>query len=125
MMFAEDRNRPRPGTTGVCDKGFAGADFEAALATMGITVVRPARKDESDPESFPNWPRQRIESVNWTLKGQLGLDHHGGRILSGMWARVLQRLLALNAAIWHNRAAGSDRKRSLIHFDHPSPLTSA
>jgi hypothetical protein len=106
MMFALDKNRPEPGTTGVCDKGFAGA------------------KGEPDPGIFPNWLRQRIESVNWTLKGQLGLDQHGARVISGLWARVLQRLLALNVAIWHNWAAGADRKRSLIHYDHLTSLTS-
>ncbi|MHC5906565.1 transposase family protein [Streptomyces sp. S6] len=125
MMFTLDKNRPEPGTTGVCDKGFAGADFEADMAALGITVIRPARKDEPDPGIFPQWLRQRIESVNWTLKGQLGLEAHGGRVFSGLWARVLQRLLALNAAIWHNWACGADRKRSLIHYDHPTPLTSA
>lgn len=124
MMFALDKNRPEPGTTGVCDKGFAGADFEADMAEMGITVIRPARKGEPDPGIFPNWLRQRIESVNWTLKGQLGLDQHGARVISGLWARVLQRLLALNVAIWHNWAAGADRKRSLIHYDHLTSLTS-
>ncbi len=38
LMLAEPKNRPRPGTVDVCDKGFAGAEFEAALAAMGITV---------------------------------------------------------------------------------------
>ncbi|TGA94487.1 hypothetical protein E2651_34965, partial [Streptomyces sp. MZ04] len=73
---------------------------------------------------FPYWLRQRIESVNWTLKGQLGLEVHGGRVLSGLWARVLQRLLVLNAAIWHNWACSTEKKRSLIHYDHPTRLTS-
>ncbi|MEU6259742.1 hypothetical protein [Streptomyces sp. NPDC047043] len=105
----------------MCDKGFAGAEFETDMAEPGIIVVRPARKDERDPGIFPYWLRQRIESVNWTLKGQLGLEAHGGRVLSGLWARVLQRLLVLNAAIWHNWACGAERKRSLIHYDHPTP----
>ncbi|MEU8893531.1 IS982 family transposase [Streptomyces sp. NPDC048442] len=124
MMFAWEKNRPRPGATGVCDKGFAGAGFEAGMAQLGITVVRPARKDESDPGTFPHGLRQRVESVHWTLKGQLGLETRGGRVLSGLWARVLQRLLALNAAIWHNWACRADRKRSLIPYDHPTRLTS-
>jgi hypothetical protein len=91
------------------------------MAAMGITVIRPSRKGEPDPGIFANWLRQRIESVNWTLKGQLGLDQHGGRVISGLWARVLQRLLDLNVAIWHNWACGAKRKRSLIHYDHPQP----
>jgi hypothetical protein len=31
---------------------------------------------------------------------------------------VLQRLLALNAAIWHNWQIGAPVKRSLIAYDH-------
>ncbi|MGJ6967034.1 hypothetical protein ACSDR0_34480 [Streptosporangium sp. G11] len=117
-MLAEAKNRPAPGTIDVCDKGFAGADFECTLLTeFGITVVGPARKDEPD-HAFPNWLRQRIESVNWPLKGQLGLDQHGARILSGLWTRVIQRLLALNVAIRFNWKIGTPRKRSLIAYDH-------
>ena len=37
---------------------------------------------------------------------------------AGLWARVVQRLLALNAAIWHNWAIGAPVKRSLIAYDH-------
>jgi hypothetical protein len=124
LMLTEVRNRPPRGTVDVCDKGFAGADFAADMAELSITVVRPARKDEPHDATFPFWLRQRIESVNWTLKGQLGLAEHGGRILSGLWARVVQRLLALNAVIWHNWATHADRKRSLIAYDHVKALTS-
>jgi hypothetical protein len=62
--------------------------------------------------------RQLIESVNDTLKGQLDLELHGGRSLAGVAARVAQRLLALTAAIWHNRATGQPITRSLIAYDH-------
>lgn len=118
LLLAQAKNRPRPGTIDVCDKGFAGADFEAAqLTEFGITLLRPARKDEPDRQ-FPNWLRQRIESVNWTLKGQLGLDRHGGRVISGLWARVVQRLLALNAVIWFNWKIDTPSKRSMIAYDH-------
>jgi len=118
LMLEQPKNQPEPGTIDVCDKGFAGKDFEAALLQeYGITVVRPARKDEPD-RHFPNWLRQRIESVNWTLKGQLGLDRHGARVPSGLWTRVVQRLLALNTVIWLNWKIGTDSKRSLIAYDH-------
>ncbi|HEY2317519.1 MAG TPA: IS982 family transposase, partial [Solirubrobacteraceae bacterium] len=33
-------------------------------------------------------------------------------------ARILYRLLALTAAIWHNDKTGQDVKRSLIAYDH-------
>ena len=59
-----------------------------------------------------------IESVYDTLKGQLDLELHGGRSLTGVTARVAQRLLALTAAIWHNRATGQPVTRSLIAYDH-------
>ena len=111
-------NRPAPGTLLVGDKGVAGRDFHALLASMGLALVRPARTDEPDPGGFPNWLRQRVEAIIWTLKHQLGLDHPGGRIPAGLWARVVQRLLALNAAIWFNWQIGAPVKRSLIAYDH-------
>jgi hypothetical protein len=111
-------NRPAPGTLLVGDKGFAGRDFQAALNSLELGIVRPARKDKPDGEGFPNWLRQRIEAIIWTLKHQLGLDRHGGRLPAGLWARVVQRLLALNAAIWFNWQLGAPTKRSLIAYDH-------
>ena len=62
--------------------------------------------------------RQVIESVNQTLKAQLDLEGHGGRTEQGILARILYRLLALAAAIWHNDKTGQDVKRSLIAYDH-------
>ena len=111
-------NRPVGGTVLVSDKGLAGHQVQAALADQHLLLVRPARTDEPDPGNFPTWLRQRVEAIIWTLKHQLGLDRHGGRIPSGLWARVLQRLLALNAAIWFNWQIGATPKRSLIAYDH-------
>jgi hypothetical protein len=116
-MFGQHKNLPAPGTVIVADKGFAGRGFEAGLAQMGLRLIRPARKDEP-PRAFPGWLRQRVEAIIWTLKGQLGLDRHGGRAPAGLWTRVLQRLLALNAAIWHNWTTGATVKRSLTAYDH-------
>jgi len=118
MLRGVPANRPAPGTLLVGDKGFAGADFQAFLAGMGLALARPARADEPDPGTFPNWLRQRVEAVIWTLKHQLGLDRPGGRIPAGLWARVVQRLLALNAAIWFNCQVGAPVKRSLVAYDH-------
>jgi len=36
----------RPGLTLITDKGFPGRETEADLADRGITLLRPARKDE-------------------------------------------------------------------------------
>ena len=62
--------------------------------------------------------RQVIESTNQTLKGQLDLERHGGRTVTGVTVRVLQRILALTAAIWHNDKAGAPVLRSLTAYDH-------
>ena len=102
-------NRPAPGTAVVTDKGLSGQGTEEFFAgdSLGLTLIRPARKDEKQPRPFPNWLRQRVEAVIWTLKNQLGLERHGGRIPAGLWARIIQRLLALNACIWHNWQIGA------------------
>jgi hypothetical protein len=59
-----------------------------------------------------------IESINETFKGQLDLERHRGRTPGGVIARVMQRILALTAAIWHNDATGQTVLRSLIAYDH-------
>ena len=59
-----------------------------------------------------------IEAVIWTLKNQLGLERHAARTTEGLWARVCQRICALNAAIWHNWLIDAPIKRSLIAYDH-------
>lgn len=101
------------------DKGFAGRDFETFIHDqLGAHLLRPDRKDE--PARFGKLARYRqwIESIFDTLKGQLSLEHHGGRTLAGVYARVGARLLALGAAIWHNWRIGAPIKRSLIAYDH-------
>jgi len=120
MLEHQPASRPVPGTAIVTDKGLSGEDTEAFFASpgLGLTLIRPARKDEKTPRYFPNWLRQRVQAIIWTLKNQLGLERHGGRVPAGLWARVLQRLLALNAAIWHNSQIGAPVKRSLIAYDH-------
>ena len=120
MLEHQPANRPVPGTAIVTDKGLSGEDTEAFFAgpDLGLTLIRPARKDEKEPRYFPNWLRQRVEAIIWTLKNQLGLERHGGRVPAGLWARIIQRLLALNAAIWFNWQIGAQVKRSLIAFDH-------
>jgi hypothetical protein len=120
LLEGQPANRPAPGTAIVTDKGLAGEDTEAFFTSPGLdlTLIRPARTDERAPRSFPNWLRQRVEAIIWTLKHQLGLERHGGRVPAGLWARVVQRLLALNAAIWFNWQIGAPVKRSLIAYDH-------
>lgn len=110
----------RPGQIILADKGYASAEFERFLVDHGATLIRPARKGENPRPGarFLKPLRQLIESVNDTLKGQLDLERHGGRTHQGVIARVLQRLLALTAAIWHNQHANQPVLRSLIAYDH-------
>jgi hypothetical protein len=119
-LTSQPANRPAPGTAVVTDKGLSGEDTELFFTgdDMQLTLIRPARKDEKQPRYFPNWLRQRVEAIIWTLKNQLGLERHGGRAPTGLWARIVQRLLALNAVIWHNWQIGAPVKRSLIAYDH-------
>ncbi|MFI9549963.1 IS982 family transposase, partial [Nonomuraea endophytica] len=62
--------------------------------------------------------RQTIESINQTLKGQLDLERHGGRTPAGVVIRVITRILALTAVIWHNDKTGQPTARSLTAYDH-------
>lgn len=102
----------------VCDKGFAGAGIEAAMTGLGWPLIRPALKTETTPRVFPGWLRQRIEAIIWTLKHQLGLEHHNARQPDGLWTRICMRILALNTAIWHNWNTNAPVKRSLTPYDH-------
>jgi Transposase DDE domain len=110
----------RANQTLIADKNYFGAQFEAALPELGISLLRPARKGEPERAGtrFFKPLRQVIESINDTLKGQLDLEAHGGRTLTGVLARVWQRLLALTAVIWHNDQIDAPIKRSLIAYDH-------
>jgi hypothetical protein len=110
----------RHGQTLIADKGYYGREFEATLPHLGIQLLRPARKGEPDRPGtqFFKPLRQIIESINDTLKGQLNLEAHGARTITGVLTRVWQRLLALTAVIWHNDRTGAPIKRSLIAYDH-------
>ena len=107
--------------TPLADKGYRSAAFEAQLNAAGITLIRPATKTEPPRpgQRFLRPLRQIIESVIQTLKAQLGLERHGARTPAGVCTRVLQRLLALTAAIWHNQTTQQPGPaRSLIAYDH-------
>jgi hypothetical protein len=110
----------REGILLISDKGFASKPFEASLAEVGITLLRPSRKRETERYGEPMLKkiRQLIESVNDTLKGQLDLEQHGGRTIEGVTIRIAQRILAMTAAIWHNNNTGAPITRSLIAYDH-------
>jgi hypothetical protein len=94
------------GETIVCDKGYAGREFEHAVSELGGLIVRPARKDEPHTSVHLAPIRQRIESVFVTCKDLLSLERHGARTAPNLRARIATRLLALAAAIALNHALG-------------------
>jgi len=100
------------------DKGFAGREFDRDMTELGVTFLRPDRRDEPHRHGNLATIRQRIESIINTTKTQLSLERHGGRTPAGVMARIAQRLLALAAAIWHNWTINAPVKRSLIAYDH-------
>jgi len=127
------------------DKNFRGKDFEAQLAKLDATIMRPRRKDETGPhpatpppttpalrpasqitpqprraDSPPHEPhlapiRQRIESIFWTFKDILTLERHGARTLRNLRVRLCARFAALAAAIMLNHELGRP-SRSLVDF---------
>ncbi len=115
-----DRNHHliRSGQVLLADKGFSGTEFATTTAGMGLRLLRPDRKDKTYRNGNLGGVRQWIESVNHTLKGQLGLEEHGGRTTHGVFTRVAQRLLAMAAGIWRNWNTVTPAKRSLIAYDH-------
>jgi hypothetical protein len=110
----------RPGQTLIGDKNYYGAAFEATLAGAGARLLRPARKGEPQRAGAGLFRplRQVIESVNETFKSQLDLERHGGHTPEGVVVRVLQRILALTTAIWHNDSTKQPALRSLVAYDH-------
>jgi Transposase DDE domain len=117
-LLDRERHRLRPGLVILADKGFAGQEFEQLVAGYGSRLLRPDRADEPHRHGSLGRFRQWIESTFQTLKGQLGLEQHGGRTLAGVGVRVAQRLLALAAGIWWNWEIGAPDKRSLVAYDH-------
>lgn len=59
------------------------------------------------------------ESFFDTVKGQLGLEDHGGRTIYGVFTRMPPpKLFAMAGGIWHNWQTNAPRKRSVVTYDH-------
>ena len=110
----------RPGLLVIADKGYVSAELDRYLTERGVRLIRPSYRNRRPHPGEPLLKsiRQLIESVNDTLKGQLNLEQHDGRTIEGVGVRIAQRLLALTAAIWHNRTTGQPITRSLTAYDH-------
>ena len=124
LMAVLDHDRTltadRPGLTIIADKGYVSRELDGYLAERGVRLLRPSYRNRTPhpAEHLLKPVRQLIESIFDTLKGQLDLELHGGRSIDGVGARIGQRLLAMTAAIWHNRATGQELTRSLTAYDH-------
>jgi len=120
LEAARDVTAAHPGQVIIGDKNYFGRAFEADLTERELVLLRPVRQGEAGRagQNLFKPLRQVIESVNWTFKGQLDLERHGGRTPEGIIARVLARVLALTAAIWHNDRTGQPVMRSLTAYDH-------
>jgi hypothetical protein len=111
------------GYTVIGDKGLSGAELEELVASLGGAFLRPDRRDEQPRFGPLGSLRQWIEAIIDQLKDQLSLERHGAHTLSGLCARVAQRLLALGACVWHNWQLFAEDSldspiRSLIAYDH-------
>jgi hypothetical protein len=109
--------QPPVGQLVIADKGFAGADFEQLVKTLGARLLRPDRKNEPRRHGSLGPIRQWIESIIDTLKGQLSLEDHGAHTMHGIAVRIAQRLLALAACLWHNWQINQPG-RHLTPYDH-------
>jgi len=120
LEAARDVTAAHPGQVIIGDKNYFGRAFEAELTERELTLLRPVRKGEAmrAGQNLFKPLRQVIESVNWTFKGQLDLERHGGKTPEGILVRVLARVLALTAAIWHNDKTAQPVMRSLTAYDH-------
>jgi transposase len=102
--------------TVVADKGYAGRDFQAQAAELGVLIVRPRRKDE--PGKGPHLApiRQCVESIFQTMKTMLGLETHGARELHTLRARLATKFLALAAAIALNHRLGRPPRNLTAYY---------
>ncbi|MDP9188103.1 MAG: IS982 family transposase [Actinomycetota bacterium] len=114
-LVARCQRQPGQFLTLIGDKNFRGSQFEADLAALDATIMRPRRKDE--PGKGPHLApiRQRIESIYWTAKDILTLERHGARTLHALRTRLACRFLALAAAVALNHRLGLP-SRSLAQY---------
>jgi hypothetical protein len=110
----------RSGQTVIADRHYCGGQFESTLNGHGITLLRPARAGEPpQPGARLFKPlRQVIESRSTTPSKASSTSNNTAATPTGVWVRVLQRVLALTAVIRHNDQVGAPTPRSLIDYDH-------
>ncbi len=108
----------RPGQVLLADKNYDGGEFERVLAGWVCGCCgRPAGRGKAGRRVLFKPLRQLIESVNQTSRGSWTWN----ATAAGpwwVWVWVLQRTLALTAAIWHNDKTGQPTLRSLVAYDN-------
>ena len=120
-LLAVDRTcGGRPGQMLIADKNYYGREFERMLAELGVRLLRPARKGE--PERAGGAAVQAAAADHRVGQPDLQGPARPGTPRRphpcGVAVRVLQRILALTAAIWHNDKTGQPILRSLVAYDH-------
>lgn len=98
-----------------------GADGKTALPTgasawLPIVIhASPCRVPYQQPGRAVKDP-----ALSWDAVGSLSelLEQRRGGTPGGVIARVMQRILAPTAAIWHNDHTGQHVLRSLTAYDH-------
>jgi hypothetical protein len=78
-----------------------------------VKAVMWARKTTLAFENYRDAPAPERDHV---VRGD-GQVPHCDHTAAGVMVRVLQRILALTAAIWHNDHTGQPVKRSLVAYD--------
>ena len=78
-----------PGQTLIADENYFGRAFENDLTERDLVLLRPARKGEARRagQQLLKPLRQVVESVNWTLEGQLDRERHSRSTPAGIIAR--------------------------------------
>lgn len=108
-----------PGSVLFADGGFWGREYQASMQLIDVQLITPAKHKVSQrPAAEVAKARIRlvIESVFATLKRQMGLGDHQAKTISGLVARIAQRLLALTIGIYINTLTGRP-PRALAAYD--------
>ena len=95
--------------------------------TVANTLIRfvAARRPQAQVIDSQLVPLGLLFLAAFVLEGRYALPARGANVLglvllvaAGVWIRVLQRVLALTAAIWHNDRIGAPVARCLTAYDH-------
>ena len=117
--------RPADRADVIADKNYYGREFETKLAAAGLDLLRPARKGEAPrpgPGSSNRCGRSSSRSTTPSRANSTS-NTTADTPPPGSCVRVVQRILALTAAIWHNDHTGqpdqtiTDRLRPLTPWN--------